>query len=867
MSTLIVGQAPDDFQFSRPFRLISPRAEGLQGRSARRKWFRVGSTSLEIRWGITSFCPRHLSFKLYLIHNLSTETGTMDRRQFLTRTSAASVAAAATLPGADLKALADHHEATGIPPHRAKVAFGMHAYPSQISVEPGQEIDFHTSSTVPYELSICRLGDLVDDPANDEVLHTFEQSQPLVQPIHPGSYVHVDKGLDADKPLLGLTFEVWVRAWAGDEPAGIITQMDLPGKAGVGLMIVPSYGIGFYVGDGSSFEDHNFHYSGSGVLKRGQWHHVVGSWNGNSKSIWVDGKQVGRWTRRGEAKAGNAPLRIGARSDYGEAFRLLDGDIAMPVIYDRGLSGQDIQNRFEEKGLKTPSTFGVLGCWPLSEEKGSHAQDVSDHKRHGQIVNEATWMIGGPSYDSDIPRYTPYDPAKDETRGHGLRLQSDDLFDCRWKPSHTFKIPADAKTGFYVGRYRYSLNNQKRVYHALFVVKRPAKAKKKPPIVLLAATNTYRAYTSQPFAEVPPTLKYNDGHLPNSPGDPPRYSFYRGHKAGSVTYQLGQRMPSPNSGPYVTSMGGGLRYNYSHLARADRLTEVWLANNGYEYDVVTDTDLDKEPGILTGYKTLIINGHSEYWSIRAMDEVQRFLEKDDGSVAVLSGNTMFWRVTYNDDGSIIECRKIDAPGNPIPQRFRGESYHSHDGGIGGLLRDCGRPAWEVLGLETLGWEGGVASMGPFVCDTPDHFLFNEPEKTGLKKGERFGQAPDGGFPRAGGHEFDVRVSTIKKLQQGPIPKDAIDPQEPDGIEYLGHSKHIWNPHTAIMDYYTRQVDRNSTDLVDLAGEMIYWERPGGGRVFHAGVIAGGWVLHVDPKFQAVMRNALAKFGVTPNKTS
>ena len=44
--------------------------------------------------------------------------------------------------------------------------------------------------------------------------------------------------------------------------------------------------------------------------------------------------------------------------------------------------------------------------------------------------------------------------------------------------------------------------------------------------------------------------------------------------------------------------------------------------------------------------------------------------------------------------------------------------------------------------------------------------------------------------------------------------------------------------------------------------MIYWERPQGGRVFHAGAIAAGWVLSVDPKMQALVRNVLHHFGVT-----
>ena len=86
------------------------------------------------------------------------------------------------------------------------------------------------------------------------------------------------------------------------------------------------------------------------------------------------------------------------------------------------------------------------------------------------------------------------------------------------------------------------------------------------------------------------------------------------------------------------------------------------------------------------------------------------------------------------------------------------------------------------------------------------------------------------------------------------------PVEPAGIDYLGHSVHHWKPNAHICDYYTRQLKGQG----DLGGEMVYWERPGGGRVFHAGVIAGGWVLSVDPKFQTMMRNVMSHFGVERN---
>src|SRR5687767_2402500 len=70
---------------------------------------------------------------------------------------------------------------------------GVHLYTGYQSVAAGQTIRFHVSSSVPYVLSVVRLGPQVDDPAADEVLHEFPKAPAAIQAIHPGSYVQVDK--------------------------------------------------------------------------------------------------------------------------------------------------------------------------------------------------------------------------------------------------------------------------------------------------------------------------------------------------------------------------------------------------------------------------------------------------------------------------------------------------------------------------------------------------------------------------------------------------------------------------------------------------------------------------------------------------
>ena len=59
------------------------------------------------------------------------------------------------------------------------------------------------------------------------------------------------------------------------------------------------------------------------------------------------------------------------------------------------------------------------------------------------------------------------------------------------------------------------------------------------------------------------------------------------------------------------------------------------------------------------------------------------------------------------------------------------------------------------------------------------------------------------------------------------------------------------------DYFFRPIQPRT----DQGGEMVYWERPEGGRVFHAGSIGSGWALHSDRRFQALFRNVLHHFGV------
>ena len=363
-----------------------------------------------------------------------------------------------------------------VPLPRASDLEGLHAYAEKI-VSAGDTIHFRVSSTIPYVLSVCRLGHAVDDPAGDEVLFTFPESPPVRQPIHPGSFLHVPKGLPADQSLKALTLECWVRPWRLNGWQSILGQHNYPTACGYGLGLDGGGRVNFYLSDGGAYRPERA--LAGPVLAHRQWQHVVGTWDGATKCLWIDGKRVAEEPFAGPVLAGTAPLWLGACGHDGPAVNVLDGDLAMPAIYERALPADEIAARYRDQGLTPPAGPGLLACWPLTEERGEQVADCSSHERHGRIVNSATWMIGGPSFDGNqVPRFGDYDPARDPRRGHAVRFASDDLYDCRWQVTHEYQIPKTAKPGIYVGRFRFELDGIPRIYHATFVVR---KAAERPP--------------------------------------------------------------------------------------------------------------------------------------------------------------------------------------------------------------------------------------------------------------------------------------------------------------------------------------------------------------------------------------------------
>lgn len=333
--------------------------------------------------------------------------------------------------------------------------------------------------------------------------------------------------------------------------------------------------------------------------------------------------------------------------------------------------------------------------------------------------------------------------------------------------------------------------------------------------------------------------------------------MYRKHSNTHPCYQVGTDMPwSPF--PYMDYDDGSTSPLYGHLLRAERHLHNWLEQNGYDYDVASDYDLHTNPSLLTGYKAVVINGHSEYWSAEGYNALKSYLQ-GGGKVFVASGNTMFWRVSFSSSGDVMECRKLESesatPGDMGGSMYYtdqlmnlhsyvGELYHTHDKSRGGLLREsgfpafgAGLPAWRVIGIDSVGITG--PTLTDFKITKSDHVFFNQPELLGLANDATFAAG-------AVRHEWDVTRAKIvgAPLDFGTPPVQLAQALVPDGATYV--------------DYRCQKITPTAGKV---CSEVVDWQRPEGGRVVAAGAIGVGRALSTDSKLGAFTRNVLHQFGL------
>ena len=117
------------------------------------------------------------------------------------------------------------------------------------------------------------------------------------------------------------------------------------------------------------------------------WHHIVGTYDGTTIRIYLDGQLMD------EMAAANLnfghptnPVNIGARPAFYWYGQIMDAR-----VYDRGLSESEVSAIYAGNG----TTTNLQGHWPFTETDGTFIHDVSGHEKHGTAQNIAVESFWG----------------------------------------------------------------------------------------------------------------------------------------------------------------------------------------------------------------------------------------------------------------------------------------------------------------------------------------------------------------------------------------------------------------------------------------------------------------------------------------
>ena len=179
--------------------------------------------------------------------------------------------------------------------------------------------------------------------------------------------------------------------------------------------------------------------------------------------------------------------------------------------------------------------------------------------------------------------------------------------------------------------------------------------------------------------------------------------------------------------------------NRSYVASADRpvagngLAQMFsmnvplirfLSRNGFASDVTTDSSLDATPSQFGGQQTVLIGGHSEYWTKRMYDAAAR--ARDAGTnFGFLGANEVYWqgRIERDKNGreialTVYRDSKLDLKAAADPSTTTVQWRHAP------LLRDPAALVGEGMSL--------VGVRGPYVVSSTPPWLFTG---TKLKAGD------------------------------------------------------------------------------------------------------------------------------------
>lgn len=708
------------------------------------------------------------------------------------------------------------------------------------SVAAGQSVDFMISCRADtFDAQIVRLrhGDRTPGGPGEryvEIPHEANGSYPgRYQPLTLGSYALVPAAF-ADDLAGGMSITAWVYATtATPRLQGVFTSWSEDAS-----------GFGLFLEDCRATLKVNKHsFSVPRPLRLNEWTFVAVTWNSITGQASIQQRPLAALPDDPSNTTTLASIRAtvqrhatavigGHLHADNTAAGTFNGKIDSPRIYGRAHSLDDLWvHRDDPEALPN-----LIGSWDFVTDSDSDHIRSTSPAPDGIAVNHPTRGVTGRNWSGTETVF-----FRAPQQYNALYFHADDLYDARWSPTFTVRVPEGMDSGIYAVKLACAAG-----YDMIPFFVRPRVNQPTAPIAFLAPTLSYLAYANEHSAEVVHS-EHADFDIRDQYTAEDRFAIsvplsglYDLHPDGTGHCYSSWRKPIVSMRPYYHLPVS----RSAHQLSADLHIIDWLEAKGFRHDVITDHDLhDDGMRLLSGYSVVVTGSHPEYWTLQMLDSIDEYLAAG-GRLIYMGGNGFYWVTSISRSRPhLIEVRR-GRRGTASWQNAPGEDYHSTSHELGGLWRDRGRAPQRLVGIgmtaQGFGTGRGYRRTRESYCPDVSWIFDGVP-------GDEIGS--DGlVLGAAAGFEFDRADTTLG------TPVNATVVAVADG--FTDEYQHV------VEEVQTSDSKQGGSVNPLVRADMVYFRRANGGAVFSTGSIAFGGALsnkHYDNAASRVIENVLNRF--------
>lgn len=769
-------------------------------------------------------------------------------------------------------------------------------YSDRYSIHPGDEIKFYVNSEKgeDYDAKLVRLihGDTNPEGPGykeEEIAAPFDRTyKGRNQKIHGGSYVTVPH--DARMTVESFTIQAFVFPTTPTKgPQGILTKW--VGDTGYGLFIDENAHLALRIGAGGTVRTIA---SGKPLLRK-VWYLAAASYDARTGAVRLYQEPVVTSANGGLGMAllhpaeettaevsGSCDIAPGANdtpflmaaatrvpasgrsicgAHYKEATAPVElpeqcdtynGKIDRPRLTAAALDKSEIDALARGfKGCPASLRRAVVGAWDFQANitgniASTYILDTSPNLLHGHAINLPARAMTGYNWTGDE---IVYHHAPEEYGA--IHFHDDDIDDARWDVDFTYTAPEGLKSGFYAARLRVGGEESPATEDYIPFVVRPPRGETTARLAVIIPTNSYLAYSNDNLATNSVVAQLLAGKVPIMQASDLYLNEHREY--GLSTYSL----HSDGSGVCYSSRLRpilNMRPKYRHWLspslwqlNGDLHLTDWLEAVGFDYDLHTDEDLDREGvDLLNRYRVVLTGSHPEYSSESMIDAYEAY-QQQGGRWLYLGADGFYWCSQYHpDNGNIIEVRKGEA-GTRAWTANPGEYNNAFDGKFGGMWRARGRIPSKVCGLTFTAYGFDVSS---YYRREPDSFRSEcEWIFAGIGDDEIIGD-----FGLVGGGAAGLELDRYDLEFGTPHNGYLLARSEGHTDLMLQVNEEI---HFACRGYYG-----GGHENPQVRADMIYYKTPNDGAVFGPGSLVWcGSLSHnnYDNNVSRIMRNVIDGF--------